>query len=289
LKKKKTPLLLNIVSWIFPKLERAFPLMAHRFFITIFFTPLNYPVPEKERVLQDEAEKFSLDVAGKKIQCYAWGAGPVVLLVHGWAGRATQFRKIIYALVRRNYRVVGFDGPAHGHSSGRSTNIQEFEKALISIYETVGPPEAIIAHSFGGGAVLYAAMNGLQVKKLINIASPTIGDEIINTYLKTINGSPGTGEFFKSYILKKTGKPFEAYTGLYFITRIAQEIDLLLVHDENDAEVPLSHALELMKRYPGAILYKTRGLGHTRILKDEEVIKRCVSFIAPEPRRSGSR
>lgn len=266
-----------------------FPLLAHRFFITIFFTPLNYPVPEKEKVLQDEAEKFSLDVAGKRIQCYAWGAGPVVLLVHGWAGRATQFRKIIYALVRRNYRVVGFDGPAHGHSSGRSTNIQEFEEALIRIYEKVGAPEAIIAHSFGGGAVLYAAMNGLPVKKLINIASPTIGDEIIHTYLKTIKGSPGTGEFFKSYILEKTGKPFEAYTGLYFIARITQEIDLLLVHDENDEEVPLRHALELMKHYPRAILYKTQGLGHTRILKDEEVIKRCVSFIRPEPRRSGSR
>jgi pimeloyl-ACP methyl ester carboxylesterase len=209
LKKKKTPLLLKIVSWIFPKLERTFPRLAHRFFITIFFTPLNYPLPEKESILQDEAEKFSLDVAGKKIQCYAWGAGPVVLLVHGWAGRATQFRKIIYALVRRNFRVVGFDGPAHGHSTGRSTNIQEFEEALIRIYEKVGPPEAIIAHSFGGGAVLYAAMNGLPVKKLINIASPTIGDEIIHTYLKTIKGSPGTGEFFKSYILEKTGKPFE--------------------------------------------------------------------------------
>lgn len=281
--------MLNIVSWMFPKLESAFPLLAHRFFITIFFTPLNYPVPEKERVLQKEAEKFTLDVSGKKIQCYSWGAGPVVLLVHGWAGRATQFRKIIYALVRRNYRVVGFDGPAHGHSTGRSTNIQEFEQALIRIYEKLGPPEAIIAHSFGGGAVLYAAMNGLPVKKLINIASPTIGDEIINTYLKTINGSARTGEFFKNYILKKTGKPFEAFTGLYFITRMEQEIDLLLVHDENDEDVPLRHALELMKHYPRATLFKTQGLGHTRILKDEEVIKRCVSFIGAEPRRSGSR
>lgn len=289
MKKSKIPLLLKIVSWTFPKLEKTFPKLAHRFFITIFFTPLNYPVPEKEQTLQEEAEKFSMEVAGKKIQCYSWGSGPVVLLVHGWAGRATQFRKIIYALVREKYRVVGFDGPAHGNSGGRSTNIQEFEEALIKIYEKTGTPEAIIAHSFGGGAALFAAMNGLPVKKLINIAAPTIGDAIIDTYLKTINGSRSTGDSFKSYILQRTGKPFDAFTGLYFITRISQEMDLLLVHDEDDTEVPIDHALELMKRYPGAALFKTRGLGHTRILKDEEVIKKCVSFIRHETGRFPSR
>lgn len=266
-----------------------FPALARRFFIQIFFTPLNYPVPQKERVLEDEAERYSLRVAGKTIQCYTWGSGPLILLIHGWAGRATQFRKFIFSLVSEKYRVVGFDGPAHGHSSGRSTNIMEFEEALRKIYEKEGTPEAIIAHSFGGGAVLSAAMHGLRVKKLINIASPTIGDEIINTYLKTINGSPDTGDFFKSHILKTTGKPFDEFTGLYFITRIEQDLDLLLVHDEDDEEVPIRHAHELIKRYPRAVLYRTSGLGHTRILKDEGVIKRCLSFIKNEPGRRQSR
>lgn len=279
MKKSKTPFLLKLVQWVFPKMEKTIPGLAHRFFVTIFFTPLNYKVPPKEKALEKEAEKFDVQVAGKRIQCYAWGNGPVVLLVHGWAGRATQFRKIIYALVNANFRVVGFDGPAHGHSEGRSTNILEFEEALKNIYAKTGVPEGIIAHSFGGGAVLFAAMNGLIVKKLINIATPTIGDEIINTYLKTINGSSSTAQFFKSYILRNNGKPFDEFTGLHFIRNIKQDIDLLLVHDENDQDVAINHALELMKYYPQAKLFKTRGLGHTRILKDEEVVKRCVKFM----------
>lgn len=264
---------------MYPRLEKWFPWLAHRFFITVFFTPLNYRVPEKERALENEAVKFTLLVRGKKVQGYSWGTGPVVLLVHGWAGRGTQFRKIIHALVDAGYRAVAFDGPAHGRSQGTSTNIDEFEDALKMIWEKTGPPQAVIAHSFGGGVVLQAAMNGLPVKKLINIASPTIGDEIINTYLKTIHGSPATGAFFRSYVQKKTGRPFDVFTALYFIERIRPDLDLLLIHDENDEEVSLRHALELMKRYPKARLFKTSGLGHTRLLKDEGVIEKCLSFI----------
>jgi pimeloyl-ACP methyl ester carboxylesterase len=199
--------------------------------------------------------------------------------MHGWAGRATQFRKFIPVLNKEGFRVVGFDGPAHGQSEGTKTNIIEFEEAFKNLYAKVGEPAAIMAHSFGGGAVLYAAVNGLRVKKLINIASPTIGDEIINTYLRAINGSASTGEFFKSYMLRKYGKAFDEYTSSHLILKVKQDFELLLVHDEDDKEVGMEHPRELKRVYPKAKLYFTKGLGHTRILKDENVIKECVTFI----------
>jgi pimeloyl-ACP methyl ester carboxylesterase len=279
LKKDKTPPLLKIVRWVFPKLETIAPFLAHRYFIKIFFTPLKYQVSEKEKEIQGKADLFSVTAGNKKIQCYSWGKGPVILLIHGWAGRATQFRKFIEVLKDSGYRVVGFDGPAHGKSEGKKTNIPEFEDALKEIYKTVGIPEAVIAHSFGGAAILFAAMNGLTVQKLINIASPTIGDEIINTYLRAVNGSPKTGEFFKRWMKSAYGKSFDEFTSLHFVNHIKQEIKLLLVHDEDDKEVSLIHAHELKKIYPGAQLLVTAGLGHTRILKDETVIRNCVTFV----------
>ena len=278
-KKSNTPALLKIIRWIYPKLESIFPWLAHRFFIAIFFTPISYRVPEKERMVEKLAEKFFVEAGGKKIQCYSWGAGPLVLVIHGWAGRATQFRKIIQALTRVHYRIVGFDGPAHGHSEGRSTNVFEFEEALRKIYEKTGVPEAIIAHSFGGTAAMLAARNGLPMTKLINIASPTIGDEIINTYLKAIHGSARTADFFKAYVLRTTGKSFDEFTAMRFVEGIPPSLQLLLIHDENDPEVSIRHALALLKRYPAAVVFRTQGLGHTRILKDDAVIKKCISFI----------
>jgi pimeloyl-ACP methyl ester carboxylesterase len=272
--------MLKAVRWVFPKVEAVAPFLARRFFVKIFFTPLNYRTPEKELLSEQKAEKFTIRASGKTIQCYRWGTGEkLVLVVHGWAGRATQFRKFIDLLTAKGYKVIGFDGPAHGKSSGTSTDIYEFYECLKKIYEHEGEPEAVLAHSFGGSAVLFSAMNGLPVKKLINIASPTIGDEIINTYLIAINGSWKTGNYFKEYVKKKAGKPFDEFTALHFVKNLKQEIHLLLVHDENDDEVPLRHALELIKVYPKTQLFKTKGLGHTRILKDETVINKSVTFI----------
>jgi hypothetical protein len=278
LKKDKTPPLLKFVRWIFPKLEMVAPFLAHQYFIKIFFTPLNYKIPEKEKPWIDRAEKFSIHAAGKRIQCYAWGEGPVILLIHGWAGRATQFRKFIEVFVNDGYRVVGFDGPAHGRSEGKSTHILEFDETLKTLYKTIEEPVAIVCHSFGGSVALQGTMNGLPIRRIINIASPTIGDEIIKTYLRAVNGSPKTGEFFKSYVERKQGKRFEEFTSMYFIKHLPQEIELLLVHDEDDRDVILEQALALKRVYPKAVLLQTKGLGHTRILKDETVVGNVVTF-----------
>lgn len=279
MKKAQVPFPLRFVRFIFPILERVAPFLAHRYFAKIFFTPLKYQVPEKERSFEREADKFHVLVAGKKVQCYSWGKGPVILVAHGWAGRATQFRKFISALTAKGFRVIGFDGPAHGNSDGKKTNIVEFEVVFRRIYEQVGIPEAIICHSFGGGAALFAAMKGLPIKRLINIASPTIADEIIKTYLRAIGGSWATGIAFKEYVKKTYGKSFEEFTALHFIQHLPQPIDLLLVYDEDDRDVSVDHAYALKEQYPSAQLLVTKGLGHTRILKDEAVIDHCVTFI----------
>jgi pimeloyl-ACP methyl ester carboxylesterase len=278
-KKDKTPALLKFIRWLFPKLERFAPSLAHQYFIKIFFTPLRYPIPDKEKAMIATSERFEVTVENKRVQCYRWGKGPIVLLVHGWAGRTSQFRKFVPQLVLEGFTVIGFDAPAHGNSEGRKTNINEFETAIKKIYEQVGQPEAIICHSFGGGAVMYSAVNGLPVKKLIMIASPSVGDEIIATYLRAINGSWSTGNFFKNYILKRYGKPFEQFTSQYFSQHLKQEIELLLVYDEDDKEVKPLHAYEIKKNYPKAELMITKGLGHTRILKDDAVISNCVTFM----------
>lgn len=279
-KKDKTPPLLKFVRWFFPKLERIAPALAHRYFLKIFFSPLRYPVPEKERKSENFATPFSFESDGKTIHGYRWGASKAyVLCIHGWAGRGTQFRRFIKPLQAAGLSVVAFDGPAHGKSDGKETQILEFETVLKQIFQREGVPVAVICHSFGGGAALFAAMNGLPIKRLVNIGSPTIGDEIIKTYLRNINGSWSTGEFFKAHMLKKFGRPFDEFTAMHFVKHLPNPIDLLLIHDEDDREVIIRHVEELIKIYPSAKLMRTKGLGHTRILKDDEVIRAAVAFV----------
>ncbi len=280
-RKNNPPLILRVIRSAFPYLEKWAPFISNRIFRLVFYFPLRYPVPEKEVEAQSQAKKFLLDITGKKIQVYSWGEdnAPFVLFVHGWAGRATQFRKFVEPLNVAGYRAVAFDGPGHGRSEGRQTSILEFEESLQNVIKALGEPAAIITHSFGGAATLYAAMNGLPVRKLINIASPSVGDEILKTFLRAINGTWLSAAQFKNYVKKRSGRTFEEYSGLYTIQRLPNPIDLMVVQDEDDKDVIFLHAEELLKAYPAAKLLRTSGLGHNRILKDEHVIAQCVDFI----------
>lgn len=261
-------------------MERMFPALANRLFAYLFFTPIGYPTPEKELKSENFAEKFLLTPDGMRIQCYRWGeSSKTVLVVHGWAGRATQFRRFVKPFIQAGYQVVGFDGPAHGKSSGRSTHLNEFRTVIEALYQRFHTIEGIVAHSFGGVASLYAAAEGLPVRNLVTIASPTLADEIINTYLKALGGSEKTGQAFKAFVLRKYGKPFEEFSSLAFIKRVPPDFNLLLVHDENDREVSIDHPRALVEVLPRARLYQTSGLGHTRILRDNDVIREVVTFI----------
>jgi pimeloyl-ACP methyl ester carboxylesterase len=279
LRPNKIPFLLRVVRWAFPKLERISTRWAVAYFEKIFFTPLRYKTPFKEKEFESSAHLFEIKWK-VKIQGYEWGDSnkPYVLVIHGWAGRATQFRKFIPALIESGYRVIGFDGPAHGKSEGKRTTLYEFEEVLKKIVELKGSPVATIAHSFGGGAALYATMQGLPIKKLINIASPTIADEIVKSYLRAVGGSWKTGLAFKKLIHERYGKPFEEFTAMHFIKEI-NDLDLLLIHDADDKDVLIVQAQELIKAYPTGNLLTTHGLGHNRILKDDKIILACLDFI----------
>jgi pimeloyl-ACP methyl ester carboxylesterase len=275
------PFMLRAMRWAYPRMEKYTPWLAERVFRLVFYVPLTYRVPEKETEMARSAAVFTLRANGKKVQAYRWGKEdqPYVLVVHGWAGRATQFRKFIPAFQEAGFQVIGFDGPAHGQSEGTKTSILEFEQVFIELFKQLGPPAGIVTHSFGGAAILYAAMNGLPLTRLVNIASPSLEDEILKTYLRAINGSWVSAERFKQYVIRQTGKSFEQFTGSYAIKRLPRPIDLLVVQDEDDEEVLMVQAEELIKLYPAARLYRTKGLGHNRVLKDEGVIKATVDFV----------
>src|SRR5258706_2547887 len=85
-----------------------------------------------------EARAFNAVKQGR-IAAWAWGAGPTVLLVHGWNGAAAQLAPFVAPLVAAGYRVVAFDQPAHGRSRGRSATIVDMADALRAVADEVGP------------------------------------------------------------------------------------------------------------------------------------------------------
>ena len=215
---------MRFIRWTYPKLERVFPGLAHKMAFELFFTPLRYKRPQREARAYEQAKKTKEIVAGKKTVFYSWGNpnDPVVLLVHGWMGRATQFHEIIDKLVQNGYQVIGFDAPGHGDSKGYKTDIREFLQAIRSIEVKFGAIRGAIGHSFGGAALIYAMHHGVRIQKLIMIASPTIGIKIVESYAKLINGSRQTVSGFLSLVQKNFNLSFEEAAA----SQLAKSMDL---------------------------------------------------------------
>ena len=282
-KQNRYPQPLRFMRWMYPKLEQMLPGVAHKLSYKMFFSPVRFDRPEREKSIRTKATKFSLVISGKETAFYSWGdeANPLIVLVHGWMGRATQFHSLIEALVSNSYRVIAFDGPAHGESKGRSTDLRDFSAALQNINETYGPIKMAVGHSFGGVAVLYAIEKGLDLENAILISSPSIGDDIIKQFVSQMNGTSATGEAFKRSIKRKFGFEFNELSASHIIKRINLN-SLLLVHDYKDNDVPISHAELLKELFPAAKTIFTTGLGHTRILRDQATVEKIVKYIGEE-------
>jgi len=280
-KKYKEPVLLRLTRWAFPKIERIAPPLATRLFVQLFFTPLHYGFPEKEREWVNSAKKDVMTVGGKRVTVYEWGeeSGPYLLFIHGWAGRATQFRKFFQPALDRGWRIISFDGPAHGKSEGKRTNVLEFHEVLTMVIGRYGKPAGVIGHSFGGTVTLHGAMKGLPIDRVAIIGTPVIADLLIKGFLRAVNGSEKTGRAFRTYLKNRYGRDFKEFSVEWFLPRIIQPLDLMIVHDRNDKDVEIGHAQEAKRLKPAAQLLMTEGLGHTRILKDSSVIAQVLDFM----------
>ena len=103
-----------------------------------------------------------------------WGSGLTVLLVHGWNANWSHFGKLIPVLLNQGYRVVAYDAPAHGESSGNQTNIVEMSSALLAVKKDIGEVHAVVGHSLGG-ATTALAIDISDVNTILLIATVSSG------------------------------------------------------------------------------------------------------------------
>ena len=184
---------------------------AARVGIKMFSTPhaksWHKEVPEAFK----SAGQYCLSTTYGRIKIHSWGeSGPRVLLVHGWESRAFTFATMVPALLERGFRVVAIDGPAHGESSGSSTNLVEFAQVIQTVidhYELAGGISHIIAHSFGAAAVTYQ-FSGRSSDKLVSlvlISMPTQIKQVFQSFAQVLRLSDRVLDRMVSVIHQRTG------------------------------------------------------------------------------------
>ncbi len=254
--------------------------LATKFAIKIFSTPIKFKTPEREKMMEKSAKKEMVLIPElqKKIMVYSYGYSKrKVLLVHGWSGRGTQLYKIADKLLANGFMTISFDGPAHGHSTGKTTMMSEFVTSIIHLEKIYGPFEFAIGHSLGGMAVLNSIKQGLQVKKAISISAGCVITDIIKDFVSKLELKPIMVSKIKESFFKKFGEDIDNYSANVAAKKVT--IPVLIIHDTNDNDVHVSCAHNIRQNLQQSELLITNGLGHRRILKDDFVIEKIIKFI----------
>jgi pimeloyl-ACP methyl ester carboxylesterase len=250
------------------------PGTAGRLALGWFCTPKRHHRPGWEK--QVEARGTRLRV-GTRFAARGFGAGPIVLLVHGWEGRGMQLGHFVAPFVGAGYRVIALDLPAHGESPGARTDLIECTEALRKIGRDVGPVAAVVAHSFGGALTTLALERGFDARSVVLIGAPSSIDDIIRRFGELV-GLRGAGmRAFRAALERQTGVRLADVEIFERVSRL--HAPALIVHDRGDREVPFHDAERLQARWPSSTLLATTGLGHRRILKDDAVIRQVVAFV----------
>lgn len=268
------------LRWGFRLLSPLAPRSAGRAAFRLFRTTLRYEMPEREKSWVANAERVWIRSGEGWLSGWAWGAGPTVLLMHGWNGRASQMGALGTALADSGYRAVAIDASGHGDSVGRLSSLPQFADAVRLAAVRFGPIHGVVAHSFGAAGTGWALHNGLEVGRVVFVAAP--GD--LHGYVKGFGQLFGLSDSSFGSMLSTLEGDFEVSWSdcRYATTLAADSTPMLVVHDRDDDETHYRGALEIEEAWPESRVVTTRGLGHRRILRDNEVLGRIAEFLKEE-------
>lgn len=277
----RVPFKLVATRYSFRVLGLLAPSLAAAWAYRIWRSTRRYRESEHDRRWREQAQLQILEHAHGRIAVYHWGEPeqPVVLCVHGWNGRASQFASMLPALLKAGYQVVAFDAPGHGKSQGKHTNIFRIGDVLQSVVEPYASIEGVISHSFGGMVSAYAIRHlGLPVQKLVMIASPVSTHYLIDMFAQSLGIGPRVMRRFDNLIRREFGEDvFERISAEQNLKN--SKLPILLIHDKQDKAVSWRNSERIVEAAANAQAIYTEGHGHRRLLRDRKLIRKIVNFV----------
>lgn len=261
-------------------LEVISPKLATHFASKLFRTPIKHKIPKRELEMDKNTlqQKILIPSINKEIVVYKYGESKrKILLVHGWSGRGTQLVKIADELLNLGFETISFDAPSHGKSKGNNTLLPEFIDSILELEKQFGPFEFAIGHSLGGMAILNAVKQKLEIKKGVIIGSGDIIQDIIDDFICKLQLAPKIGFSLKNLFEKQSGIRMDSYSS-YSVAKDVK-IPILIIHDEDDADVPVKAAYNIQKHLSKSNILITKKLGHRKILGDKVVIDKIKTFL----------
>lgn len=248
----------------------------------LFCTPYSGKRKLEAPAIFHKADKIQFSLDGLNINGFSWKAqtptDKTVLIVHGFDSYSYRFEAYIPLLHTAGYNVLAFDAPAHGISDGKYINAPLYKKMLSEINTRYGSLYGIMAHSFGGlaAALLVEELHDEKLK-LVLIAPATETITAINGFFKQLGLLQSFKPAFTKFIEDYAGKPMSWFS----TTRAVQNIKgpVLWLHDEEDRICPYADTATIRQSHlPNLTFVTTKGLGHSKIYREKNMVKKIVGF-----------
>lgn len=277
--------LTRIFRWGLGASQQLWPALAVRAAYRLFGTPLPPKWVSRRRKWSPDwhIEQWPFEDASVTLYSRPVApAGPVVLLVHGWGGHAGQMLALAEVLSAQGLRPVIIEMPAHGRSGGSVTNLPQFARVLEYVTARLQQQghtlRAVVAHSLSANAGAYAASRGLAAGRLVLLAPPASPLEYTRLFAHVFGLRESTRAAMQRRIEAREGILMPQFEPAMVGPRIA--LPTLVVHDRQDSINRFADGVAYSEAIAGARLVATEGLGHRKILKDDEVLRQVAAFLA---------
>ena len=254
----------------------------------LWFVP--WSVPVNDRGLQKQAGwleatvPFVVRTSVGRLGGFTAADGPVVILIHGLGERAAVLGGFVAPLTGAGFKVVAVDLPGHGASSGQMTNPIMSATAIREVADHFGGAHAVIAHSLGACAALWAMKDGLAPKRAVLIAPTVDMAYAMDTFQGLFGLPPKAIRGLKRRIERRYGPTIWRDLGGDHLVKYIDTPGLVF-HDPDDPQVPIAGSKRLETLWAGSKLIEAPGLGHGAITRDPAVIEQAVAFVSePAPR-----
>ena len=215
------------------------------------------------------------------------GAQGTLVLVHGWGGNAELMLPLAVPLRRAGLNLLLFDARNHGRSDADTfSSLPRFAEdlgAAIAWLKQRHPRRsnrvAVLGHSVGAGAALFAATRNRDIAAVISIAAFAHPAEVTARSLAPLRLPRGVTALVIRYVEWVIGHRFDIIAPVGSIRRVPCPV--LLVHGQADTLVPVEDARRIFAQaHQGRTrLLEVPDAGHDSVERIEDHLDALLAFL----------
>lgn len=253
--------------------------VAFRLAIALASLPPRLPLKPEDRSVLEAATRFEFGTGPRRV-AWRWGAGPTVVLAHGWGGRAGQMVKLADAITSSGFEAVVFDGQGHGDSEGRTIGFRRLIDDLNALDNALhGDIAAWVCHSAAGLCLAAARIqSGMNPRRLVFLATPRGPYIPISELKRHLKPRAAVLDRCREFYAAEFGMRWEEMDRCAAFTNHG-DAELLLVQDRDDPRIDDGDAERIAAAWGNADIVHTEGLGHLKSLWSGDVAQTIVEFL----------